>query len=125
MARSKSLYARIGSLPFRGDFEITSGDSMSLVVTVVDDTDAAVNITGYSASWKVADGPTDDAEIKKSVGSGITLTTPASGILTIAIAASNTSDMAGIYYHELQLTDGSSNVSTALYGRLSIKADVS
>lgn len=122
--RSKALFARIGVTPFEGNVKINSGDTMNLVVTVIDDAGAAVNITGYSATWKLAVRNDASADVSKAVGSGITLTTPASGILTIALTAADTADRCGAYVHELQLTDGSGNVSTALCGRLTIAGDL-
>ncbi len=122
--RSVSLYARIGATPFDGNFEINSGDTLNAVISVINDAGAAVNITGYSARWKMSPRIGASASSSKTVGSGITLTTPTSGILTISLTSADTANRCGAYVHELVLTDGSGNVSTAMTGRLTIKADL-
>ena len=85
------------------------------------DTITGVNITGWAISFKLEPlaGGTD--LFTKTVGNGITLTTPVSGIMTIAIAAANTSSLEpGRYRYEIARTDaGAATVLT--YGYVTLK----
>jgi hypothetical protein len=93
--------------------KIVKGDDASLVFTVKDADSVAVNITGATAvAFKVAASATATPVISKSLGSGIALTTPASGILTVTLTDTDTSIDAGTYYFEVQITDASGNIST-------------
>jgi len=108
------------------DFTMWSGDSKVLEVTLTDVDDDAVNLTGASISYilqKSSQG--GEAIISKSVDDGISITSPATGgLFEITIDATDTDDLAGEYYHECQVTDSSSNVSTVFVGTVTIKVDM-
>jgi hypothetical protein len=90
------------------------GEDVSITVTVTDDAGSAVDITGMSISYLVWSG-TNAAVITKTVGSGIALTTPASGILTITIADTDTDAIApGRYNHELKITDNGAGLEEVI-----------
>jgi hypothetical protein len=100
------------------------GDTAILTVTVTDSDngDAAKNITGATVRYVAVRRGT--AYITKTVGSGIVLTTPASGILTITLDPADTDDLTpGEYEHEVEITDGDGNVSTVTVGTLTIRKD--
>jgi hypothetical protein len=97
------------------------GDTKSLVFTVTDDAGAPKNITGALVRWVLQRWPTDTTPVlDKNVGAGITLTTPLSGILTVALAPADTLTLEGDYVHELEVTDTSTNVSTVAVGSMTI-----
>jgi hypothetical protein len=100
------------------NFELFAGDDAILRVTVTDEDGDALDITGMTVDWalvrKVGDTP---ILTKETGGGGITLTTPASGILDIALTDANTSDLSGNYWHQVVLTDGSGNISTVTIGQ--------
>ena len=104
------------------DLTMWAGDTKTLTVTVTDGAGAAKNITSATISWKLLDEQGGTVRLTKTVGSGIALTTPTSGIFTVSIATGYTSSLvAGKYYHEANVTDSSSNVSTVLIGVITLR----
>ena len=111
------------------DFSMHSGDDRVLEVSITDSANAALNITGATVTWALSRAVADKVEPKgaaivtKTVGSGITLTNPSGGVLQVAIAETDTDDLAGTYYHEMQLVL-SGDTSTVMYGTVTIKKDL-
>ena len=129
MSHSLSWLGRIGSGPKRRqDATAYSGDTLSVTVTVKDDTNTAIDLTGATAEWRVcellASGAHGTAEITLTTAAGVMLSDPTNGQLTLSIAASETDDLDGVYVHELQITDSSGAVSTVSTGRLTVKNDL-
>ena len=107
------------------DFTMYAGDTNTITVTVTDSAGAVVNITGATITWKLLEEQGGTIALTKTVGSGIIITNGAGGIFTIALAATDTASLlAGAYYHEAELTDTSSNVSTILIGTLTLKESI-
>ena len=100
-----------------------SGDDKTISVTVNDENGAAQDITSFTASYVIAKYAGDTAIVTKTNNTGITLTTPASGILTIVLDAADTTSLGGLYHHELEITDTSSKVATAFIGILTINSE--
>jgi len=89
------------------------GEDKQLQFTILDEAGAAVNITGWSINFAVATSPGAAALVSKSTASGIALTTPASGILTVTIADTDTDAIAsGRYVYALKRMDN--NTETVL-----------
>jgi len=106
------------------DFEMFSGDSKNLVVTVKDKSEAAVDLTGASISWGLARSEYASADITKSIGSGVTLTNTLNGEFEITLDPTDTSGLVGSFYHEAQLIEASGDVSTVLSGKVIITKDL-
>lgn len=100
---------------------IYAGEDVSITVNVKDTDGNAEDITGMSFSYKVWKG-SSAAVLTKTTGSGITLTTPASGVLTISMADTDTDALTpATYKHELKITDdGSGNEEVVMVGTLTI-----
>jgi hypothetical protein len=83
------------------------GEDQALQFTVYEDDDVTVvNITGWTLQLKAALTEDGAALITKSA----TLTTPASGICTVSLAAADTSSLdPGRYYFTLSRTDSGFN----------------
>lgn len=97
------------------------GDTKSLVFTVTDDAGAPKNITGATVRWVLQRWVTDSTPIlDKGVGTGIALTTPLSGVLTVTLTPADTLALQGDFWHELEITDTSTNVSTVSTGQITI-----
>jgi hypothetical protein len=81
------------------------GESAVWLVTVTDAAGAPVNITGaamrFTAKLRASDADAA-AVFAKAVGTGIVLTTPASGIATVTLAATDTAALAAGRDHLLQ-----------------------
>ena len=92
------------------------GEAKSLVFTIVDSTGAAVNITGWTIQFRMADVLEGTADLTKTAS----LTTPASGICTVAIAAGDTSGLsADDWYYTLDRTNSGSEAVLA-YGTITL-----
>ncbi len=103
------------------DTTIYIGDTINLVITVRDDAEVAIDITGATVAWNLYDERIGSSLIAKTTSSGITLTTPLSGIFTIALSAADTAALSeGVFYHEAEVTDASSNVSTVTTGHITV-----
>lgn len=95
------------------DDDLYTGEDKTFTFTVYQsDGTTAQNITGWALSyrWKRSlSDPDSDAVLTKTTSSGITLTTPASGLCTVTIADTDTDSLeARTYYHELKRTDAGS-----------------
>ena len=89
------------------------GDDRTLRFTIyADTTGAAQDITGWTIQFKMAATVGGAAVVTKSA----TLTTPASGICSVALLAADTSGLtSGTYFYELKRTD-SGNVGDLAHG---------
>lgn len=86
---------------------LAQGQSKSIEVTIQQD-GSAYDVTGLTgAELRYRAGTRgNESLIEKTIGSGITLTTPASGVVTIAIEDGDTEVVAATYQHELWIDDG-------------------
>ena len=88
------------------------GEDKSLVFTIFNSAGSAQDITGWTISWKLSATLSGNATLTKSA----TLTTPASGICTVSVAAGDTSGLTpGTYYYVLRRTNAGSAAELA-YG---------
>lgn len=103
------------------DIEVYAGEIRSVVVTVTNNNDRAVeDLTGASVSWKVKSGTT--SILSKSVGSGITLASdPTTGVFTISLQAADTSSLSGVYSHEARVTLADGTIATVSVGRFVVR----
>lgn len=109
------------------DITILRGDDQTVRFTITTSAGAVQNVTGWSFSFTVKaslDDVIGSALFQKTVGSGITLTTPASGIVDVALSSSDTSGLAGNYYYDLEGIDGSGLRHTVRLARFSVRKDV-
>ena len=111
------------------DFSMHSGDDRVLEITIRENDHGTLDITGAAITWALSRIVTDKVEPKgaaivtKTVGSGITITNAHNGHVEVAITETDTDDLAGTYYHEMQLVL-SGDTSTVMYGTVTIKKDL-
>lgn len=107
--------ARVGEttvITLIGPLTVLAGDDLALRLTVTDDADARVDLTGAGIELEVKAriGGPDPAAIRKIVGSGITLLDQTSadtrGQADIAISSSDTSLTPGLYWLDVVLVLG-------------------
>jgi hypothetical protein len=102
------------------DFTMRQGDSKLIHITVVDEYANLLDISGVDVSWIMYKRNPDNPTLQKTTVSGITLTVPVSGILTIRLLPSDTASLLGRFYHECEITDISGNISTVTEGCVTI-----
>lgn len=108
---------------------ITRGDDGILDVVVTDrDTGDPIDLTGAELTFMVKRDrrdDDDDAILTKTVGSGITVSAPATGVAVVAIDAADTDEETpAACWWELQSVDVTSKVHTLAAGRFAITADL-
>ena len=101
------------------DFVKIAGDSESIVVTVLDETGAAVDLTGASGEYAI--------KTDVRAATNLLLLTSAtnaivflSNVATITLAPANTASLAGRYYHEFEVTLADARVFTPFVGWITI-----
>lgn len=99
--------------------EIYRRNSRVLNLTVTDEADAAVDLTGCTVHWVVCDA-VGTALIEKSMGAGITIENAAAGQIRIDLAPDDTDIPPGTYQHELLVIDENGNRYTALAGQFTV-----
>ncbi len=105
------------------NYTVKQGDTFTRTVTITDASDVAVNITGATLRLHIrAKGSTTDAITAPT----LTLTTPASGIATMVISASDTATLsaATTYLYEIEMVDSGGAITTPLDGLLYVQADL-
>jgi hypothetical protein len=106
----------------------TRGDTSTFTVTVTTDGTTPIDITGFTFLFTVdpSSEPTDNLNnlFQLSVGSGITLTDPTNGVMTIGITALQADQLPETYFYDLQMTDTSSLITTILKGEYEILQDI-
>lgn len=102
------------------DFTMRQGDSKIVNITVVDENNEVLDITGVTVNWIMYKRNPDNPILQKTTTSGISLTLPTSGILTINILPQDTENLLGRFYHEAEITDTNENISTVTEGSVTI-----
>jgi hypothetical protein len=106
------------------NFEMHSGDTKDIVVTVLDELDQKVDITGSTAVFILSKNEFSAAIVTKTTGGGIALTDPVHGELTVTLDTADTEPLIGEHYFEIELTDASLRVSTVVVGHIDIRPNV-
>lgn len=103
---------------------IMRGDDIIYTVTLVNDDGTNPNITGYTFYFTVKEKFTDsdnEAKIAKTVTS---LSDPTHGTMTFTLTHTDTNLAPKTYVYDIQFKDGSSLITTVLYGEFTILPDV-
>lgn len=102
-----------------------AGDFLEIEVTVRNEAGSPVDISDCTSiryaisALSKQQGPTGDALLTKSLGSGVAITNGPAGIFIVTIDSGDTDAMAGTYYHEAEIID-EGKVSTVFTGTISI-----
>lgn len=95
-----------------GPMSVLAGDALRLCLTVTDDADARVNLTGAAIELQVKRtlGAADPATIAKAIGTGITLRdqtqAATKGQADIVITSANTTQPPGLYWLDVVVDNG-------------------
>lgn len=106
--------------------EIIRGDTRTITATFVDSSGAPLDLTGGKVFFTVnsSNEPSDDsgAVITKDVTS---FATPTSGVATITLASSDTTNVApGTYWYDLQFVSAGGVVTSLEKAKFVVKADI-
>lgn len=104
-------------------FEMFSGDTKDLNVTVLNQDSAVVDLTGASVDFTISKKPGGAALVTKTVGSGIVLTDPTNGVMDITLNPADTVSLKGAYHYQCRVTDVSLRETTVLFGTATIRKD--
>jgi len=103
------------------DFEMVSGDSKVLSVTVRDDKGAILNVsTATKIVFAIINMYNDQVLVQKDRVNGIFADATK---VVISLAPADTAGFSGDFMHELEITDVDGQVFTALQGKVLIKRD--
>jgi hypothetical protein len=105
------------------DFDIYTLDTGKVAISIVDENGTAFSLIGaQKIRWWVAKKVTTTPLIEKSAnpGGGITVVSAPGGLIEINIASSDTANLKGDYYHELEVVDSAGNIQTVLVGTMTV-----
>ena len=106
------------------NFSMVSGDSKDIVVTVLDENDQVVPITGATIVFILSVNEFSAALVTKSTGAGIVITNGPRGVFTVTLDVADTEPLIGEHYFEAELTDAGGRVSTVVLGTIDIRKNV-
>lgn len=105
---------------------IIKRDTLSIKVTIVDECNNAVDITGYTLYFTVKSQANitsgdNTATIKKIITSH---TDPEAGISHIPLTSSDTNQTAGDYFYDVQVKTPDGSISSCVQGQFEIIQDI-
>jgi hypothetical protein len=109
------------------NFTLTRGDTFIHRITVKNTDETAKDITGATVRYTLRERTYAGTQVlQKTVGSGIALTTPASGVLDVTLSSADTATLSPTitYVYDCELTL-SGQVQTVQSGRIGVIGDVS
>lgn len=113
------------------NLELRRGDTHVFDLTILNAAGTAMNLTGatvrFTAKNNLSDADGSAVITKISPSSGIVVTDAAGGLARLTLLPADTSSITQerVLYYDVQVTDGSSVVTTVLEGTLAIRLDVS
>ncbi len=109
-------------------FPAMSGDELVLPITVRDNDDVIVNLSGASARFAMARKPnatTIDIDSTASPPTaGVIFTDAANGLVTVTITDENTEVLEGDFYYELKVTDNTGREAVTNRGWISFAVNL-
>lgn len=104
------------------DVTIQAGEYKKFSVTIKNGSGTAINLTGATPiQYGISQTEGGARILTKTLGSGITITDAANGVLEIVITAADLAGKEGEFHHELSITESSGNKSCAFTGKLTVK----
>lgn len=111
-------------------FEMFAGDTKRLHFTLTSGppANAPLDIQDAIVRWQASKGTLSRFStipvLTKTIGAGLEVTDAFSGTLTVELLPEDTETLKGNFYHELEITDASGDVSTAFVGEFVIKSNL-
>ena len=108
-------------MPFVYNLEVYQGDSLDITDTVVTSGSTAKDLTGATIKFVVFNS-SGSILSTKTIGSGITVATPANGIMVVSFTIADTTALSvGSYAYECSVVDNTSKKSHVTIGTLTVK----
>lgn len=111
-------------------FEMFAGDTKRLHFTLTSGppSNTPLDIQDTTIRWQASKGTLARFSVipvlTKTIGDGLEVTDAFSGTLTVELLPGDTETLKGTFYHELEITDASGDVSTAFVGEMVIKPNL-
>jgi hypothetical protein len=103
------------------NFELFQGDTKQITITVTDENDAILPLTGYNIVWVIYKQTNKELILSKTLGDGITVPTPSNGQIIISITPEDTELITpSTYLHECEISTSPTDVSTVTVGIVKI-----
>jgi hypothetical protein len=100
---------------------VNQGIDLIFTVTWTDSTGAAINLTGYTIQLALSNQVTNTNLLTLSIGSGVTVTTPSTGVAQFRITGAQTTALGvGTYYYGIKATSSGGINYDWLDGNLTI-----
>lgn len=92
------------------DISFYSGDSRNFIISVVDENNMPIDLTGASIEWVLIEN--DLIKLKKKIGDGVTIVNAQEGRFKIEISSEDTGSLKGEYKQlaRVSINDGSSSI---------------
>ncbi|MBS0219142.1 MAG: hypothetical protein JSR91_00220 [Proteobacteria bacterium] len=103
------------------DIEVFAGENRTLALAARDASNLPVDLTGSTVAWYVGRGPRWPCNVHPLITKTATLTTPASGLFSVAVDPSDTQYAQGDFAHEAHMTDADGNVTMVCMGRFRVR----
>lgn len=104
------------------DISFYSGDSRNLIISVIDENNTEIDLTGAAIEWVLINQ--GEIILSKSIGSGITINNASGGQFAIALTVNDTRKLLGTYPHMARVTTSNGNSSIVLTGTITIQASL-
>jgi len=102
------------------NFSMKAGNSKTLSVPITNDAGSSIDVSGAaSIVWTLAESRYSEPLLEKTLADGVSVVT---STVSVDLAPEDTAGLDGLFYHQLQITDGSGGESTVLVGVVSIAA---
>lgn len=111
---------------FNQSFVMMGGNSRNIVTTVTNENNQPVNLTNLIITFIIKDSALSLSKIlTKDNGSsgGITITDAENGKFIVTLLPSDTINLGGNYYYDIELTDGT-NIWTVSVGTITVIRNV-
>jgi hypothetical protein len=110
------------------DFEVVSGNDKELNVTVLDQDDLPISLTGAVIAWAYSRAASNKTRIQTYTSpTNITIILPQTGSnkgkVRIDVQAVDTEPLVGDYYHEARMT-AAGKKSTIMYGKMKVLSNI-
>ena len=109
-------------------FPMKAGDTKRLQMTITDKVGTPIDLTEAQIRWWASRGDalkfSRTPALQKSLGNGIEDMGLFEGQFVVTLAPSDTRELNGSYYHEVEITDAFGNVSTPISDSFTVTKDL-